>query len=210
MNTIGRWSNRNRLRLVNQVLHERGEFCLPCCETQIMEPGTTDVHALIADLSWIPEIRDPEERMKAARVYADKGGEPPSIRLAAARQAASAFRAVSKARRLGAEPYQPEDINGYGDVTVVRSGWIEVSLQEPRGAPLRYTLLVGLGGTRRDPKTVKRAVVPQSWWEQGAGKLSLHQESMANTVDKPGDVRGTGASLPCPRPSQAQQPVRPH
>lgn len=71
------------------------------------------------------------------------------------------------AESYGAAPYLVSDLNGYGDVTGLKSGWIQLPLRLVRTAPVRHTIVVGFEGSERwgfRPK--KEAVVPESWWDQ--------------------------------------------
>lgn len=71
------------------------------------------------------------------------------------------------------ELYSPRDVNAHGDVTAIRDGWVRVPRTKARGAPCKYTIVVDwIDGGRWPSRPVKRAVVPQGWWnaKQAAAK----------------------------------------
>lgn len=63
-------------------------------------------------------------------------------------------------------PYLPSEVNAYGDVSFVKPGWIQIPLRLSRGAPKRYTIVVGWKGRPPWRKPVKEAVVPLEWFEE--------------------------------------------
>jgi ATP-dependent RNA helicase SUPV3L1/SUV3 len=88
------------------------------------------------------------------------------------------------AKRYDAEPYGEDEINAYGDVDFVKLGWLEIPLRDSRGAPLRYTVVVRWGGTRRYPKPIKRALVPQKWWQEKLAKRASRSSRRPLTAEQ--------------------------
>lgn len=93
------------------------------------------------------------------------------------------------------EQYTEKDVNRYGDVEVVRKGWVTCSLMMSRGAPMRYRILVGWKGSRRFLRPIKNAVVPAEWLEQKLKKKSKPRPSLADRLaGLPEAVRGACVS----------------
>lgn len=67
-------------------------------------------------------------------------------------------------------PYRPDEINAYGDVTVVKPGWVEIPPTDARGLDPKYFRVVGWAGSRRFPKPIRVAVVHKAAWQARLAK----------------------------------------